>query len=316
MTTVPRGEMRMVPRATFESVETYYERPVIKKPPWKWPIPAYFFTGGLAAGSALLGGGSRLLGDSRTARRSHLVATASIGLSTAFLIEDLGLRHRFYNMVRVFRPTSPMNVGSWILSAFGPAVGGAAALDVLRVAPRLRTVAEIGAVVTAPAVATYTAVLVADTAVPAWHEARRELPFVFMGSALASAGAAAMLHSPNATTSAPVRLALAGGAIEIVATRVMEHRLGELAKPYHEGKAGRLSKVARAMVGAGLVGIAVPSRRRSLRFGGAALVLAGSAVERFAIFHAGIQSAEDPRATIAPQRDRIDRGETRGALTP
>lgn len=303
----------MVPRATFESVETYYERPVVKKPPWKWPIPAYFFTGGLAAGSALLGVGSRWCGDHRTARRSHVVATVSIAASTAFLIEDLGLRRRFANMLRVFRPTSPMNMGSWILAVFGPAVGGAATLDLLGRAPRLRSAAELAAAATAPAVATYTAVLVADTAVPAWHEAHRELPFVFMGSALASAGAAAMLHSPRSTTSAPRRLALAGGLVEITATRVMERHLGELARPYHEGTAGRLAKVARAAVALGLVAIAMPARRRGARPAGAALVLAGSAVERFAIFHAGLQSADDPRATVAPQRARIGCGERRGA---
>jgi hypothetical protein len=307
--------MRMVPRVTFESVETYYDRPVVKKPPWNWAIPAYFFTGGLAAGSALVGAGSRALGDDRTARRSYLVATAAMGASVVFLVEDLGVKRRFPNMLRVFKPTSPMNMGSWILAAFTPAVGGAATLDLLGVAPPLRVLAEIGAAVTAPAVATYTAVLVADTAVPAWHEAYRELPFVFMGSALASAGAAAMLHSPGATSSAPRRLALAGGAIEITATTVMEQRLGELAHPYHEGKAGRLAKTARAMVAAGLLGIALPARRRGLRLGAAALLLAGSAVERFAIFHAGVQSAENPRATIAPQRDRVDRGEsTTGAV--
>lgn len=41
-----------------------------------------------------------------------------------------------------------------------------------------------------PISSTHTGVLVADTATPAWHEARRELPLLFAASAVASAGAA------------------------------------------------------------------------------------------------------------------------------
>ncbi|MYR63689.1 polysulfide reductase, partial [Streptomyces sp. SID625] len=37
---------------------------------------------------------------------------------------------------------------------------------------------------------------------------------------------------------------------------------------------------------------------------GAAL-LAGSAALRFGVFHAGVASAEDPRYTVVPQRERL-----------
>jgi hypothetical protein len=45
---------------------------------------------------------------------------------------------------------------------------------------------------------------------------------------------------------------------------------------------------------------------------GASLV-AGSACTRFGIFEAGQASARDPRYTVVPQRERIERGETAGA---
>ena len=64
--------------------------------------------------------------------------------------------------------------------------------------PRVGRTAETVAAMLGPFIATYTAVLVADTAVPAWHDARRELPFVFAGSAAASAGAAAAMLTPVA----------------------------------------------------------------------------------------------------------------------
>ena len=54
--------------------------------------------------------------------------------------------------------------------------------------------AGIASALVAPGVATYTAVLLADTSVPSWHEAWPELPFVFAGSALSgSAGLALAL---------------------------------------------------------------------------------------------------------------------------
>ncbi|WTI72054.1 polysulfide reductase NrfD [Streptomyces sp. NBC_00728] len=50
----------------------------------------------------------------------------AVSLSAAALIHDLGRPGRFANMLRVFKPTSPMSMGSWLLSAYGPAAGAAA----------------------------------------------------------------------------------------------------------------------------------------------------------------------------------------------
>src|SRR5437667_790379 len=184
----PRGEQSMVPKATPAS---YYGRPILKEPVWRWPVPAYFFTGGLAAGSSLLAAGARLSGNATLARRCSLSALGAIGASTYFLIDDLGRPERFVNMLRVVKPTSPMSMGSWLLAAYGPATGAAAASEVLGILPGVGRAAEAAAAALAPAVATYTAVVVADTAVPAWHEARRTLPFLFASGAAASAGAPA-----------------------------------------------------------------------------------------------------------------------------
>ena len=62
-----------------------------------------------------------------------------------------------------------------------------------------------------PALATYTGALLSDTAVPVWHEARRELPAVFAASSCASAGAAATLVGDARATGPARRLAAAGG---------------------------------------------------------------------------------------------------------
>ena len=167
----------MVPRAEFRS---YYGRPIIKEPVWKEPdVPGYLFFGGLAGASSVLAAAAQLTGRPGLARAAKTAALGGISLSTAFLINDLGRPARFHHMLRVFKLSSPMSVGSWLLSAYGPAAGAAALSDVTGILPAAGTAATAGAALLGPAVTTYTAVLLCDTAVPAWHEAHREMPYVF-----------------------------------------------------------------------------------------------------------------------------------------
>jgi hypothetical protein len=139
-----------------------------------------------------------------------------------------------------------------------------------------------------------------------WHEARGELPFLFVASAAATGAGAALLHTP--TNAGVQRLAVAGAVGELVAAACMEHRLGELGDPYREGTPRRLRRVARtALVGGAALVALTSGRGRSgagARLGGA-LLLAGSAAERFAVFRAGFASADDPRYVVGPQRARL-----------
>src|SRR5690348_8377010 len=80
----------------------------------------------------------------------------------------LGRPERFLNMLRVLKPTSPMSVGSWALATHAGFAGAAAASAVTGIAPRLGRAAGAVAALTGPVVATYSGVLMADTAVPAW----------------------------------------------------------------------------------------------------------------------------------------------------
>ena len=297
------GEQRMVPKGKPRS---YYDQPVVKRPVWTWEIPCYFFAGGLAGASASLGLGARLAGNHRLARSAWTAAGAGVAAGVPLLVSDLGRPERFPYMLRVFKVTSPLSVGSWVLAAMGPAAAGAAVADRLGVFPRLGRAAEAVAGLLGPALATYTGTLVADTAVPVWHEAGRELPFVFAGSAAASAGAAAVLSTPAGDAGPARRLVVTGALLELGAVRAMERRLGELGEPYHQGPAGRLARLAKACTttGAGLVA-AGGRRRRALAAAGAALVLAGSMCERWAVYKAGFQSARDPRYIVEPQRARL-----------
>jgi formate-dependent nitrite reductase membrane component NrfD len=296
-------EQAMVPRA---EVRTYYDRPVLKKPVWKWFVPAYFFTGGLAGASSTLAFAARLRGNHALARRAGLVSLAAIAVSPVFLIADLGRPGRFYNMLRVAKPTSPMSMGTWLITLFGPASGGAALSDLTGLFPGLGALCAWLAALIGPAVSTYTAVLTADTAIPAWHEAWRELPLVFAGGSAASAGAAAVLVTPPGDAGAARNLVVLGSAMELTADRVMEQRLGELAEPYRSGTASRPAKTAKTLLAAGAALVAAGGRRRpAVARMGAAMTLAGVALTRWSIFKAGFESAEDPRYTVGPQRKRV-----------
>jgi formate-dependent nitrite reductase membrane component NrfD len=280
----------------------YYGHPIIKPPVWKQEIGWYLFAGGLAGGSSALCLAARLAGNRTLAQRAGLVAAAGYAVSPVLLVKDLGRPERFANMLRVFKPSSPMNMGTWILTAAGSAGGVAAVCDVISGFPHLRTAGQVTAGVLGPAVATYTGVLVADTAVPVWHEARRELPMLFAAGAAASAGAAAVLVTPRSAAGPARRMMLAGVVGELVVDRVMQRALGPLAEPYHVGKAGRYSRLAKAAGGGGALLGLVAGNRRVLGRVAAGLVLAGAAAERFAVFRAGFQSAEDPRYTVMSQK--------------
>jgi hypothetical protein len=308
-----RGEQLMVPKATFES---YYGRPVIKKPVWEErDIAGYFFTGGLAAGSALLAAGAELTGRPSLRKSARLTSLAALAVSGVALVHDLGRPDRFYNMLRVAKPTSPMSVGTWVLSAFALPVAIGAAAEMPGVAPPgLRGLlrassrpAAVGAAAIAPAVATYTAVLIADTAVPAWHAAYPELPFVFAGSALSGAAGAALLTTPVAENGPAARLGVLGATLELAASQRVEHRLGFVGEPYSQGEPGRKMKLAKKLTAVGAVGGALLGRRsRVAAAASGACLVAASALTRFAIFEAGVASAEDPAYTVRPQRERAD----------
>jgi formate-dependent nitrite reductase membrane component NrfD len=295
------------------NVRTYYGRPVIKQPVWTPEIPWYFFSGGMAGAAATLAAVARSQGNERLADAAGRVALAGGLVSPPLLVADLGRPDRFHHMLRVIKPTSPMSIGSWILALFVPAAGGAAVLSTLGWLPRLQRILETVGAALGPFMSTYTAVLIANTAIPAWHEARKELPWVFSGGSAASAGAATLLlvsrgagGQPAWREAAPARkLAVLGTVCELVAAELMEHRLGELGEPYRLGAAGRLSKLATSLsiAGAGLLGLL--GRRRGAAATGAVLVLAGAAAQRWAIFKAGFTSAQDPTYTVKPQRERL-----------
>jgi hypothetical protein len=301
----------MVPRAEFAS---YYGKPILNAPVWRSPdIPGYLFLGGLAGGSSLLAAGAQLTGRPALARASKTAALGAVCLGLAGLVHDLGRPARFANMLRVFKVTSPMSVGSWILSGYVPAAGTAAACALTGRLPRAGAAATAAAAVLAPGLASYTAALITDTAVPAWHDGHREMPFVFAGSAAMAAGGFGLLAAPPGESQPARNLALFGVATEATAFERMTRRMGMSAEPYRSGRAGAYIRAGQALSVLGAAGAVLGRtggrRGRAISALSGASLLAASAATRWGVFHAGLASAADPKYTVVPQRERLRAGQ-------
>ncbi len=303
---------------------SYYGAPLLKEPVWRWFIPAYFFVGGVAGAAAALGGAAQLSlgggaaerrrlgtlrGEERLVRSCRMIATGGAVVSSALLIADLGKPTRFLNMMRVFRPTSPMNMGTWILSAFGMAAGASTAAHVL---PLPRSVRRAGDAAASAAgvmglpLCTYTGVLIANTAVPIWQGTRRSLPVLFAASG--AAGAAGLLEAwpPGGRGDVVAhRFAVIGKTLEIALSDVFQREadaVPRVGRPLHSGVSAALWRASQALSVAGLAATLLSRRGSTTRRVAGALSVLGSLSMRFAVVRAGHASARDPHATSAQQR--------------
>ncbi len=293
-------------------IRSYHGQPVLKEPVWTWEIPCYFYTGGLTGAASGLAFLAELRGNDVLARRAWLAAMAGGAASPLLLILDLGKPERFLNMLRMFKVTSPMSVGSWLLVAVGGSTPIAAIDAWTGWIPGGKYARRTAALLGLP-LSTYTAALVSNTAIPVWHKAHRLLPFVFGSGAAMSAGAATVALTPPAAAAPARRLALIGAAAGVAATELMERRLGEQAEPYHQGAAGRFRRIGRTSATAGVALLAARGRSSRPAAVASGLLLSVAALStRWSVFKAGFQSAADPKYVIGPQREAINRGERRG----
>ena len=305
-------------RQPTERGDSYYGLPVLNKPVWEErEIAGYFFLGGLAGASSVVALGADLTGRLVLSRGAKAGAAVAVGLSLAALIKDLGRPARFANMLRVVKPTSPMNIGTWLLSAYGPAAVTAAGCSLTGWLPRVGRAATVGAAVLGPAIASYTGVLISDTAVPAWHDGRRVMPFLFTASAATAAAGLGLACAAPGEEGPMVRLAVIGAAGDLVAELVLERQLEPVVyQAYDSSKLLKASKVlAVAGVAGAMAGTIAGSRGRALRIAAGLSLMAASACTRFGVFRAGLASARDPHATVEPQRRRKDHGGSRYGLS-
>lgn len=297
-----------VPSRQPGETPSYYGTPMLKQPVWVWTIALYFYAGGLAGMSATLGSAAQLVGgrDMRhVVMKTRWIATGGAAISTVLLIQDLGRPERFLHMLRVFKLTSPMSMGSWILSAFSAAAGGAA---VLPYGPRLfrplANVCGIFAGLLGLPLAAYTGVLIAQTAVPLWKNPLWSVLALCSGTAAASSFLEMLPLNAKEARAVEV-FGIIGKVGEILMANQIEKeaaRVERVARPLHEGLTGLLWQGAKVLtVGSAIVSLA-PGHSRKKRVIAGVLGTAAGVCVRFAYFFAGKRSARDPRATFEQQR--------------
>jgi formate-dependent nitrite reductase membrane component NrfD len=301
----------------------YYDRPVLKEPVWVWAVPAYFYSGGAAGAAAVLAACAQAVdrdGMAGLVSRARWVAAGGSAAGTALLVYDLGRPARFLNMLRVVRVTSPLNLGSWILATTTPLalVSALLARRSGRIG-RLGDLCGLGAGVAGLPMSGYTSVLLSSTAVPAWQQARRSLPPLFVASAVSVA--AALVEPGLSPREAAVarRFGAAGRLAKLVSTIALEREIASVervGRPYHHGLSGVLWKASRVLGGASLVATFLPNRVRGRRPVTAVLATLAALSMRFAVFYAGKASAIDPRATFDQQRAGHGAAEVRNGGTP
>jgi formate-dependent nitrite reductase membrane component NrfD len=293
----------------------YYGRPMIKPPEWTDLIPTYFFVGGLAGTSAVLAFTERLAKNHALARTMTFTAAAGSLISAYCLIADLKRPERFMNMLRVFKPTSPMSMGVYLFSAFAGSTTIAAASELTGILRPIGRIFEGIAALLGPPMSVYTSVLISDTVVPAWHYGRESMPILFAATSCATAGAAGMLFTPAADARPARRLALIGGLAIPVALERLHMELGpRQEEAYNEGQAAFFAKAAKMLNYAGIVATVFAKDNDVAGKIAGTLLLASGLAERFAVYRAGCVSAKDPSYTIDAQRKRI--GERPQPQTP
>ena len=286
--------------------------PVINAPVWTWEVPLYFWLGGIATGSWFVSVACELAGDHRSAVIARRVALGAVAPSPALLIADLGRPERFLNMLRIFKPRSPMNVGAWSLVVFSGLATLAVGADVLG-RPRLARRVGTANVLVGSYLGSYTGVLLATTAVPLWARSRLYLGPIFVCTAAATGAAATRLALVGAgmPIGHPTRAALGNietGAMagELLLSSINERRLGRAGLSLEHGTPGRLFHAAKwgVRVGLGLRLLRRPLGPRAHHVASCCYLGAGLAF-RYAWVTAGRISARDDEAVARMARGAV-----------
>jgi formate-dependent nitrite reductase membrane component NrfD len=285
--------------------------PMMKAPVWTWEVPLYFWFGGMAAGASFVGLACDLVGDERSARVARKVALAALMPSPPLLILDLGRPERFYNMLRIFKPRSPMSMGSWCLTVFGGLASAAVGADLLG---RRRTARGLGAAnaLMGGYLGSYTGVLLASTAVPVWARSRLFLGPIFVSTGTLTGAAATRLvlsatgvPAGHSTCEALGRIESGAIAAELLLSQANHHHLGDLASVLEDGAGAGWFRGAQWLARTGLAARLVRHRVSGPAEHVASVCFLGAGLcFRFAWARSGRSSAHDDEAVARTARGR------------
>ena len=310
-----------------DPADAYQGVPVLKQPVWKNEIAAYFFLGGISAGSALLGSIAELVGGPahrKLAHTAHYVSFVVFLPCPFLLIDDLGVPSKFYHMLRVFKPSSPMNLGSWAFAVHGAGATGTV-LKMLAADGKLpligapiallpeRLLAALG-IPSSLLLAGYTGVLLGSTSIPVWYTSRL-LGALFTSSSV-STGAAAVVAAATVKDIGDHALQSAGliGLVADITTLsgyvAYAYTTSSASSPLWTGERRILNVTSLATLALSILGGAIAISGRTTRAGrllSAISSLASGALMRWAIVRAGRVSAGDRQGALHAMRSTEQR---------
>src|SRR6202167_1618583 len=175
----PQHALTKPPLPEQESQSGYAHMPVTKVPGWHGIIAWDALLNGMATGLFLAAAVSELAAPAvfiPVAKVAYPVAPLLLLVDLGLLVVDLGDSLRFHHMLRVFKPGSPMSVGTWCLTIFSLPLTAAAALSLLAEIgwdfEWARLLAGVRGLLPAFGSAAYKGVLLSTNAQPGWKDAR------------------------------------------------------------------------------------------------------------------------------------------------
>jgi formate-dependent nitrite reductase membrane component NrfD len=304
-------------RHAGEDRGTYYDIPMLKRPLWRWEIALYFFLEGISAGAFLLATMADLFGDDEydeMIATAHRLSFVTLLPCPPLLIADLGRPERFHHMLRMWKPSSPMNTGAWALSGYSLPVGLLAVKQLTGDGPlsnfglvrkasqlvptRIFGVAGLPFTLT---MLSYPGVLLSTTSTPVWSR-NRFLGALFACSSISS-GAAALSLLLSLRGKSDGKAVGRLESFETIASMCESATIGayivssrDAAEPLTGGRYAKHFWLG--AVGAGLptlLKLITPKSRNRNRLSTifrSALTLAGALALKWAVVHAGRISAE------------------------
>ena len=235
----------------------YYDITLLQSPVWTKEVGIYFFLGGLSSSAFSIARLSDRFGHGRlrpVTQAGTLIAALAALPCAPLLIWDLGDRTRFHHMLRIWKPKSPMNLGSWTLTVYTLMGGIAAAREFFRVlrkdkplTGRAKIVDETAGVIADVAgiplgllLAGYTGILLSTTSTPIWSR-NTWIGALFSASAVGAGASAVKLALEVAGQEGHATQALGKVETLVHVTEAVAHAgflsaAGKLAKPVTEGE--------------------------------------------------------------------------------
>ncbi len=256
-------------QTAFKPRSGYASHPITKAPNWHglvaWDLLLNNLTTGLFLVAAL-GELARPAAFGPLGKVAYPLALALLLADLACLVFDLGNPLKFHHMLRVFKPSSPMSLGTWCLTAYSLPLSALAVGDLAAAIGRIpagsdawrwiRTLCLIAGLVPALGSAAYKGVLFSTSAQPGWKDARWFGAYLVHSALML--GAAELLAIAQLMGRPEAAIPLRPAVVLLMATNALP--LGLLLRELRTGLAPTRTRAGRVGLGAlafGL-GLAIP----------------------------------------------------------